>query len=217
MLMKSRRCISAKCAELFLFLLVAAISGTAHASQCGAVSPQLSAMGDSYYDVDYSVDGAENTKTVQQDLLEQLDLFTQLRDTRFTGGTGSYTSCFGTVDNQRAETVNVELTDIQQQPDTFQIDNELKIEANEYIKAEGTSQSGFISFPLYKNTNIDVSDDGKSLNLSTRTRQETETGSVFREITISATLTGSRMDITRSLYVSGYLAEWVNWSLNTSR
>ena len=217
MLMKSQPYISAKRTKLFLFLMFAAISSTTHASQCGAVSPYLTTMGDSYYDVDYTIEGSENTKTVQQDVLEQSVIFTQLRDTHFTSGTGSQSRCFGTVDNQRVETINVELTDIQQQADTFRIDNELQIDANEYNKAEETDQGGSISFPLYENTNIDDSDNGKSLNLSTRTRQEAETGSVFREISINATLTDSGIDITRSLYVGGYLAEWVSWSLNANR
>ena len=220
MSMKPQFCIAVRYAKLILFLASVTISGTAHANQCGDISQNLEAMGDSYYDIDYTGKDSDDSISTRQNIVEQSKVFKQLRDRSFESGTGERSQCFGSKDNLRVETSSVELKDINQQDDSSQFDYEpeagvymLEIDVNEYKEVERTTHRESISISLNQNTDISTAANGNVLELNTRMRRGTKAGSNFHEITIRATLTDSGVDISKSIYVDGYLAEWVSWSL----
>ena len=232
--------LSATRATLSLTLSISAFSGTALAEQCGDISPLLAAMGDAYYDVDFTgkyqelepvefenadlpltqlpeseVTDTERRDTDPQSELQQTELFIALRDTHFKGGTGERTRCFGTEYNGRVETSMVELTDIRQIDRGNRLFSELVIEVQEYEKAQRLLRRESLYLSLAEHTDVAATSDGESVIVNTRRRQATEVGSYLRETAIGATLTKRGVDISQSLYVNGHLAEWFSWSLNT--
>ena len=207
-------------ASLMLSLIAAAFSGASHANQCGDISHALTKLGDGYYDIDYRDRFSDHRVSVRQDLLEQSDVFTQLRDSRFKNGTGERTRCFGTEHHWRVETSTLELEDIHQQNHSYRIDrieSELEIEAFEYNKETKMLRHESIYFPLNLNTTIHSTADGKKIWLNTRRRQATEIGSNLRETSVSAISTDTGVDIKQLIYINGYLAEWANWSLTARK
>ena len=206
MSIKSQFCISVTRASLVLSLTVVAFSGTAYANQCGDISHALTKLGDSYYDVDYRDRFSEHRVSEREDLLEQSDVFTQLRDSRFKNGTGERTRCFGTEHHWRVETSTLELEDIHQQNHSYRIDRierELEIEAFEYNKETKMLRHESIYFPLNLNTTIHSTAGGKKLWLNTRRRQATEIGSNLRETSVSAISTDTGVDIKQLIYING--------------
>ena len=203
-------------AALSVSLAASAFSGTALANQCGEISQVLTAMGDSYYNVDYA-DRGYDWEAEQRRLLEQTDVYVQLRDEHFRSGDGERTRCFGTDDNRRMETSTFELTDISQQEKVRHSYSELTIVAFENNDTDRHLRKESIYLSSSQNSDIVVAADGKALTLNSRRRQVTEIGSYLREIAINAVLTDGGVDIYQSTYVNGYLAEWANWSLKTRK
>lgn len=217
MSIKSQFRITAGRATFILSLTAIALSGTAHANQCGDISQALTAMGDSYYDVGNRGDDPEQWKFEQLQLLEQSNVFIQLRDARFRSGTGERTRCYGSEKNGRMETRILELGDINQKDTRHPVNAELAIDVYEYDRSQRTLRRESVYFPSNLNTNIVATADGEVLRFNTRRRQATETGSIFRETIVDAVSTDTGVDIKQSIYVNGHLAEWFSWSLTSKK
>lgn len=214
MSIRSQLANSARCAVVILSLSIT-FTGTAYANQCGDISQSLTAMGDSYYDIDSPAVHPRQGKSEQQILLEQSIVFSQLRDARFKDGTGERTRCFGTEKNRRTEASIVELKDILQQNNSHRRDSELALHAFEHDKENKRIRRESIYLSSGDNIDVLTTADGNALKLNTRRRQSTTVGSFLRETAISAISTDRGIDIRQSTYVNGQLAEWFSWSLNT--
>ncbi len=184
--------------------------------QCGASSPRLLSMGDSYYDLDLPDEKDHDLNLSGQ--VSQEKLRSALLSADYSSGHARITDCFGSGDSLQPRTHVTTLHDISGRTESRSHYSKsphrsgaVIFELTGYDQDQKVSRRETLLIPASA-VAIDTS-SGLLINSGHRHRQKTEKGSYLRETALTALQTDEALIIEQSVFVNGSLAQWTTWRM----